>query len=122
MAYFASLSQTTSEMIETALCKRVEAIRLSRNITQKQLAREAGVSVRTIGRMEKGEGVSLNTFIRVLIALGIQQNLNALLPDPSVRPIERVNTRKTERKRARPKCEKPISSPWSWGDEENNHE
>jgi len=109
-------SIATSDQIEAALCKRLNNIRLTRNITQAQLAVEAGVSLRTIGRLEKGRGVSFDTLIRVLIALGIHHNLEALLPDPTVRPIERVNIGGTERKRARPSQSHGESAPWSWGD------
>ncbi len=106
MSYNIEFSVATSDQIEAALCKRLESIRLSRNITQAQLAEEAGVSPRTIGRLEKGQGVSLDTFIRIMMALRIQQNLEALLPDPTVRPIEGVGMDDAERKRARPT--KPV--------------
>jgi len=79
MAYKIDFSVATSDQIEAALCKRLESIRLSRNTTQTQLAEEAGVSPRTIGRLEKGEGVSMDTFIRVMTALGIQNSLEAIL-------------------------------------------
>ncbi len=116
MAYNIDFSVATSSRIEAALCKRLEGIRLSRNITQAQLAERAGVSLRTIGRLEKGQGVSMDTFIRVLMALGIQQNFEALLPDPTVRPIERVGIGGTERQRARPVQSGDPSPTWSWGD------
>lgn len=112
-----------SGKIEAALCEQLENIRLSRNMTQKQLADEAGLSTRTIGRLAKGAGVSLDTFIRVLIALGIQQNLDGLLPDPTVRPMERIATGGTERKRARPKePEEGVEATWTWGDEGEENE
>ncbi|HTX79197.1 MAG TPA: hypothetical protein VMC62_05990, partial [Longilinea sp.] len=60
---------------------------------------------------------SLNTFIRVLMALGLQNNLQGLLPDPTIRPVERVETGGRERKRARPIRPKKETSTWSWGDE-----
>lgn len=110
-------SIAASEQIEEALCRQLETIRLARNITQSQLAGEAGIALRTIRRLEKGQGVSLNTFIRVLIALDLQNNLQTLLPDPTVRPIERVNIGGSERKRARPGRQKGEESTWTWGDE-----
>ena len=122
MTYNIDFLLATSQQIETALCNRLENIRLARNMTQMQLAEEAGVSLRTIGRLEKGQGVSVDTFIRVLIALGIHQNLEALLPDPTVRPIERIDTRGSERKRARPGIAAEESTPWSWGDGAENDE
>ena len=122
MAYNIDFSLATSSQIEGALCGRLENIRLSRNITQAHLAEEAGVSVRTIGRMEKGEGVSMDTFIRVMIALSIQGNLEALMPDPNVRPIERVGASAGERQRARPAASSLDHSAWSWGDGEGKDE
>ena len=122
MAYIIDFAIATSDQIETALCKRLQSIRLSRNMTQQQLAEEAGVSNRTIRRLEKGQGVSLDTFIRVLTALKIQHGLESLLPDPAVRPIERVGLGTGERRRARPVPESKEPPVWSWGDGEDDHE
>jgi transcriptional regulator with XRE-family HTH domain len=122
MAYNIDFLSATSGEIEAALCERLESIRLSRNMTQRQLAKEAGVSPRTIGRLAKGEGVSLDTFIRVLTALRIQQSLENLLPDPTVRPIERVGAAARERKRAHPISTSSEVSAWSWGDEGDGSE
>ena len=122
MSYNIEFSMATGDQIEAALCKRLESIRLSRNITQAQLAEEAGVSPRTIGRLEKGQGVSMDTFIRIMMALNIQQNLEALLPDPSVRPIERIGMGAAERKRARPTKSIDELPTWSWGNGEDDDE
>lgn len=117
MKYPIDFSIATSEQIEAALCNKIENIRLARNITQAELANDAGVSLRTMVRLENGKGVSLDTFVRVLIALGIQQNLETLLPDPSIRPIERVNLKGKERKRASSRSVELEKKPWVWGDE-----
>ncbi len=122
MTYKIDFTIAASDQIEAALCKRLERIRLSRNTTQAQLADEAGVSPRTIGRLEKGLGVSMDTFIRVMKALGIQQNLETLLPDPSVRPIERIGHAAGERKRARPAPAGDENAKWAWGDGEDDDE
>ena len=122
MSYNIDFTTATSDQIEAALGKRLESIRLSRNIAQQQLAEEAGVSTRTIRRLEKGQGVSLDTFIRILSALKIQQSFESLLPDPTVRPIERVGLKTGERKRARPVTVSHKRPAWSWGDEEDDHE
>lgn len=119
MTYNVDLAATSSAQIEVALCRQLERIRLARNMTQAQLAEKAGVSPRTIGRLEKGEGVSLDTFIRVLMALGMERNLAAALPDPTVRPVERIETSGHERKRARPRNPRHSVEGWSWGDERN---
>lgn len=110
-------SIATSDQIEGFLCGQLKKIRLTLNFTQAQLAKEAGVSIGTIRRLEEGKSVSLNTFIRILMALDLQQNLETLLPDPTIRPIERVNTGGRERKRARPTRSDADRSTWVWGDE-----
>jgi transcriptional regulator with XRE-family HTH domain len=113
-------SIATSEQIETTICTQLENIRLVRNLTQVQLAEVSGLGVRTIKRLEKGQGVSFDTFIRIMIALGLQDNLKTLLPDPRIRPIDRVNMDGSERKRARPIQSENDNSTWAWGDETDN--
>ena len=103
----------SSQAIEADLGARLQALRLARNVSQSTLAEEAGVSRRTITRLEHGDGTSLDTLIRVMRALGIADRLDVLLPDPAVRPVERVRLKGRERKRAR---EKTTAEPagWSW--------
>ena len=113
-------SIATSEQIRASVCGQLRKIRLARNVTQAQLARESGVSLRTIKKLEDGQGVTLDTFIRIMIALRLQNNLRTLLPDPTVRPIERVNIDGKERKRARPVKSISEDTPWAWGDESND--
>lgn len=114
-------SVANSESILASLGDQIRNIRLSRNITQAQLAEESGVTVLTIGRLEQGLGSTLDTFIRVLIALGLVQNLAGLLPDPSIRPMERISGSGVERQRARPDTSAETLSAWSWGDEQVDH-
>jgi transcriptional regulator with XRE-family HTH domain len=111
-------SFANSEEIEKYLCYQIKNCRLGYNITQAQLASDAGIHVRTIRRLELGEGISLDTFIRVLIALKLQKELTLLLPDFSVRPIDRVRFKGRERKRARPRKSKQKNSTWTWRDEQ----
>ena len=116
MAHNTSMSTATPEEIGAEMGRRFEKIRLGRNINQTQLAQEAGVSRRTITRLENGGNVSLDTVIRVLRALGLVDRLTDLLPDPGVRPIERVRFKGRERQRARPKDPSPGAE-WNWDDE-----
>ncbi len=109
----------TVSQLETQLGERLARLRLSRNLTRDQLAKETGASSRTLARLEAGEGASLDSFIRVLLALNMESNLLAMLPDPAVRPIERVKLQGRERQRARPaQAETKPASEWAWGDDE----
>ena len=122
MSYNIDFSLAASKQIETALCSRLEKIRLSRNITQPQLATKAGVSTRTIRRMENGEGISLNTFIRILTAMGLQNDLQEILPDPAIQPINLIKNKNDDRKRARPYNPAKQNKQWTWGDEKSEDE
>lgn len=109
-----------SEQIIKALGQRLNEIRLSQNISQADLARDAGVSRSTLTRLADGRPVSLDSFIRVMKALNLTDQLAALLPDPTIRPVDRVRLKGTERQRASTKASddlKENSAPWVWADE-----
>lgn len=97
---------------------RIARIRLSRNFTQASIARESGASVRSVKRLEAGENVSLDTLIRVLAALNLGDRLTNALPDPDIRPIERVRHKGHERQRARGSNTILKATDWAWGEEE----
>jgi transcriptional regulator with XRE-family HTH domain len=104
------------EALQHDLGRRIEALRLGRNIQQAQLAREAGVSRRTITRLESGQSVSLDTLLRVMRALGLSSRLATLLPEPSVQPVERVRLKSRQRKRASaPRTS--AADTWTWADD-----
>lgn len=109
---------TTVERELRDLGTRIARIRLSRNLTQASLARETGASVRSIKRLEAGENVSLDTLIRVLAALNLGDRLAAALPDPDVRPAERIRHEGHERQRARERNAVQKATDWAWGEDE----
>ena len=108
-------STSSSAAIASALCRRLEEIRLGKNISQAELARQAGVSRSTMTRIAAGKSISLDSFIRVIKALGLVDHLAALLPDPTVRPVELVTHEGQHRQRASGK--RKQAKPWSWDDE-----
>lgn len=115
MTRYIDLSSASSDAIAAALCARLNEIRLSRNISQEDLAADAGVSRSTLSRLADGKPISLDTFVRVMQALHLTDHLAALLPDPAIRPVDRVRLDGAERQRARGKRTAP--SDWRWGDE-----
>lgn len=106
-----------SEQTEQRLCKRLESVRLMKNISQAKLAEEAGVSRRTVSRMENGKGVSLDTFIRVMQALGLTDQLEALIPSSDVRPVDRINRKAPRKNASSPRTPKDEGKKWEWGDQ-----
>ena len=66
---------------------RLAQIRLSRNLSQAELAARAGVSKRSLERLESGAGnVRLGLFFSVCGALGLMQGLEMLLPEQQLSP------------------------------------
>lgn len=110
----------TSLGLEAALGRRLAEVRLARNITQKDLAKEAGLGLRTLRRIETGHSSSLDSFLRIVIALGLAEGFLNAIPSQEIRPIERVTSRRRERKRARPVRSPLPEKPWSWGDESDD--
>jgi transcriptional regulator with XRE-family HTH domain len=117
MAHTVDYELASIDALQADLGHRLEQLRLGRNISQHDLARQAGVSRRTITRLETGQSVSLDTLLRVMRALGLIGRVATLLPDPEVRPIDRVRLKTKERRRARPK-QAARTTPWTWADED----
>ncbi|MFT3756872.1 MAG: helix-turn-helix transcriptional regulator [Pseudoxanthomonas sp.] len=110
----------TVETLQRSLGERVARLRLSRNLTQAGVAREAGTSVSSVKRLEAGANTSLDTLLRVLAVFGLEQGLLAALPDPSVRPVERVQLHGRERQRASGVSKAaPKATDWAWGGEDD---
>jgi len=109
------LSKSQSQRIELDICKRVMAVRLMKNINQRTIAEMAGVSQRTISRMENGKGVTLDTFIRVMSALGLADQFSSLVPSADIRPIERVRQGRERKNASSPRKKKDPEQKWQWG-------
>lgn len=110
--------ESTDRRVLAELGERLARHRLNRNLTQDQLAREAGVSKRTIVRLENGESSQLTNFVRILRALSLLDNMDALVPTPLTSPVEAVKAKTRQRRRASPAGKKPKNTAqWTWGDE-----
>ena len=90
---------------------RLAQIRLSRNLSQAELAARAGVSKRSLERLESGTGnLRLNLFFSVCGVLGLMAGFEALLPEQQLSPQDILAGRKTPR-RIRRKT-KDERKPW----------
>ena len=98
---------------------RLTRHRLNQNLTQFELARAAGISRRTLARLENGESTQLENFLRTLIALGLEAGLDRLVPDVPQSPIQQLERSGRARQRAtgRRRSQSDESKPWSWSDE-----
>jgi transcriptional regulator with XRE-family HTH domain len=98
--------------------RRLARWRLDRNMTQQQLAAEAGVSRDTVQSLERGQNVTVVGLVRLLRALGLLEGLEKLVPEPLPSPIEQLERAERRRRRAagahaRPDTERPGR--WEWG-------
>lgn len=87
---------------------RLQKQRLQQNLTQAALAKKLGVSVPTISNLENGKNTTLETFISVVFALGLQTELQDLFNQPSLTIAELDKAAQPKRQRARSKT-KPTS-------------
>lgn len=74
----------SDEVVRRKIGERLKAVRLKQNITQQILAEEAGVSLSSVKKIEKGEIGSSDTLLRVLRTLG---KLDVLLPLVEEEPL-----------------------------------
>lgn len=109
---------STDTAVMEQLGQRLAKLRLSRQLTQAQLGEAAGVSKRTVQRLEDGSAPQLVNLIRCLRALDRLDALDAVLPSDTVNPIDLLERRGNVRQRARPLAVKESPAPWAWGDEQ----
>lgn len=108
----------TAEALLSDLGGRLARVRLNRNLTQAELAEQAGVSKRTVERLESGAAATqLSGFIRVCRALGLLERFDALIPESLPSPIVQLKLRGKQRRRASSaKTPDRLSKKWVWGD------
>lgn len=108
----------TDDAVLSELGRRIADTRLARNVSQQELADEAGVGVATLQRLERGDAVALVTAIRVLRALGMLSALEAAVPEPLPSPVEQLRLRGRRRRRATGGRRRGVAEtelPWAWG-------
>ena len=112
--------ELSDDAILREIGSRLATVRLAQNLTQAALADEAGISKRTVERLESGEvAARLSGLVRVCRALNMVDRLEALVPSPMVSPVEQLKLAGRRRKRAsgRRTPKASTTKKWKWGDE-----
>ncbi len=117
--------QAGDKAILVELGERLAKVRLDRNRTQAGLASQAGVSKRTVERMEKGGSTQVSSLIRLCRALDLVERFDKVVPDLVPSPIAQLKLRGRRRQRASPaktsgktsirQSNRPATK-WTWGD------
>jgi transcriptional regulator with XRE-family HTH domain len=108
--------QLSDDVVLRELGERIASVRLGLNLSQTDLASQAGISKRTVERLESGQvGTQFSGFLKVCRALGLLDRLEVLLPAPQVSPIDLLRLDGKKRRRA----SKPLmvrEKTWTWDD------
>ena len=83
-------SPKTPNEIAKELVEKIKQHRKKLKISQAQLASKSGVSLGSIKRFESKYEISLNSFIKILIALNLEQDLENLFTQKKYNTIDEV--------------------------------
>lgn len=87
--------------IERGLAERARALRLAADLTQEGLAERAGVSLGSLKRFERTGAVSLDSLIRIALALGATDGFDGLFAPRPFRTLDEVLATPQKRVRGR---------------------
>ncbi len=85
-----NLYQKTWTEIDTEIAKRMVELRKRKKISQKELAVKSGVSLGSVKRFEQSGEISLRSFTKLSIALGVEGELETLFSEVPFESIEEV--------------------------------
>ncbi len=108
----------SDDRILAELGERLAYRRVKLQLTQAQLAAQAGVAKRTVERIETGASAQMSSVIRLLRALDLLPNLEQLLPPAAPSPMDLLRGKGKRRQRASSKRKhRAAEQPWSWDEE-----
>lgn len=105
----------TDNVILVELGRRLAQRRLALALTQAELAEQAGISKRTVERVEAGATTQLSTLIRMLRVLELLDAMDTLIPAVGPRPMDLLKLKGKPRQRA-PRKKRVAEESWEWGD------
>ena len=97
------------------LGQKIKTYRIMNEMSQQDLEDKSGVSKRSISRLEQGESVQVDNLFKIIIALGLGDNIELLVPDQTKRPSYYLGKTENKPKRVRKTMQK---NEFKWGDEE----
>ncbi|MBY0574114.1 MAG: helix-turn-helix domain-containing protein [Undibacterium sp.] len=90
----------TTKELEFQLGDDLKQLRLQKNIDQKTLCKEAGISLTALRNLENGRGATITTLVKTLRALNHIDALRLFAPQISINPLQ-LSRQAQPRQRAR---------------------
>jgi len=109
-------SQLTDEAILAEIGARLAHRRLELQLTQADLAAQAGVAKRTLERVEAGASAQMSSLIRILRVLDLLPHLERAIPAAKPTPMELLKHHGKPRQRASKnrRAREAAGEPWTW--------
>jgi len=111
---------TPTSTILRELGQRLANVRKQRGLSQQSLAEAAGVGVATLRRIEDGKDGKLGSWLRLLLALQMEDAVDGLLPENFRSPLAEVKGRRKRAPKAGPPRgdgDQDPDSGFAWGDQ-----
>lgn len=112
-------AEMTDDAMLRELGMRLESRRIDAGLTQAELAERAGVSKRTVERIEAGHSTDFVMLIRLLRALKLIEGLESLIADLPQSPLALLKLKGRQRQRvrhSRAEVRGAGGRPWKWGE------
>ncbi len=108
------IENSSPSAIAEELGRRLKQARLNNNLTQSDIADQAGISRKSVINAEKGKA-QLEVFVAILAALKLTAQLTNFLPEQGISPVQLSKLHRKKRQRAsgqRVKDEQEDHSEW----------
>jgi len=109
----------TDETILAEIGQRISTRRVELNMTQAVVAKKAGMSKRTVERIEGGASGQTLSVIRIFRVLDLMDNLDRMIPEQGPKPMDLLKRKRKIRIRASSRTKKPRAiKSWKWKEDE----
>lgn len=99
---------TCSSGISADMAYQLRAARVRNNVSQAALAKQAGVAVTALRRLELGQGATVSTLVSVVRVLGRQTWLDSLQPAVTISPLQMLKSTRQRQRAGSPHKSKPT--------------
>jgi len=109
----------TDEMVLAEIGQRISTRRVELNMTQAAVAKKAGMSKRTVERIEGGASGQTLSVIRIFRVLDLMDNLDRMIAEQGPKPMDLLKQKRKIRVRASSKSqESGAIKSWQWKEDE----